>query len=676
MTRVKKSYLFVALALLCVQGSPASAQTPGEFYMWNFNEGQGTTVTDDSGQMAADLGFPNIQPTVVQEDSPSGQPGDRSIIPGGLTVYDRVDPVLNLVQGPVTFEAWVKPDAALTGNQDILRIGNSLKAGFTGNNILFTLLGIVDVNSQIPIPIDGEWHHIAYVWDPGVEVVFYLDGEEVAVVAETRAARAFQNSYMSIGSDHFGGSSLRAGIDRLRVHNAVLQADDLDSDAANPKPNLNETRVAYNFNETGAPFQNSTAASRPAIGLGPALVPTFSSDTPTGDAGDFSLQFDGDDRVRYDDNGIFLLDIIAEPFTFESWVKFNSAEQIAARPIMFAYGVGGQGGYSFSLRPAALGADPESVSDSPSGQASDRSVRPNSGLNAYEIGSNPFTDLQQGPVTIEAWVKTGSLAGFTDIARIGNSIKVGFRDSNPVFTLLGVADVFANNTTLPSTDSWHHIAYAWDPGVGITFYVDGQESEFVSATGAARAFNFDQLSIGASHTGTSPFPGLIDRLQIHHDLLDAGQLDSVAATPKATLPETVVSYSFDEAAMPYQNATSSTLAADDIANRLTVTTFGILDAHSNAEVPDDGQWHHIAAVFDWDEFEFRFYVDGQLADRYPYFQDINPAPNNQAFLYMGSESSGNYYVGKLDRVKITRDILAPNELDWFEPTSISEWSLY
>ncbi|MGI6455362.1 MAG: LamG-like jellyroll fold domain-containing protein [bacterium] len=670
--------VFLCLALIGVQGGIVSAQNPGDIYMWNFNEGEGTVVTDDSGQFDVVLGKPGLGSPVVQEDSPSGQAGDRSVVANGLTVDDSDNPILDLQQGPVTFEAWVKP-INLTGNQDIVRIGNSLKVGFAGTNLLFTLLGIVDVNSNVPIPVDDDaWHHVAYAWDPGVDVAFFLDGEEVARVAETRGARDYQNSLMSIGSDHVGNSPLQAGLDRFRVHNAVLEAGDLDSDAANPKPLLDSTVVAYDFNETGQPFQNSTSTPRPASSLLDLTIPQFSSDTPAGEEGDYSLYFDGNDRAIYDDNVNYLLDFLDEPFTFEVWVKFRSEEQIAnsGRPVLLAYGVGGQGGYSFSFRPAPVN-KAVSVEDSPSGQAGDLAVQTNTGLNAHEADNNPFTDLAAGPVTIEAWVKPENIVADTDLVRIGNSIKAGFRDSNLIFTLLGVADVVATDAVISPTNAWHHVAYAWEPGVGVTYYVDGQEAAFVAQTGSPRAFDTNQLSIGSSHTGGSVIPGLIDRVRIHHALLDASQLDSDANNPAEPLEETVVAYNFNESAPPYTNETSDTHSADNRGNFVTVTTYGIVDAHSNAEIPDDGNWHHLAAVFDWDGYAFRYYVDGKLSDVYPYDRGVNPAPGEQAFFYIGGEAGEDYYfVGNMDRLKITRASLAPEELDYFEPVSVVDWSLH
>src|SRR5690606_30913435 len=307
------SILSLLLVLTALQGGFVSAQNSGEIYMWNFNEGEGLTVADDSGQFTAQLGDP-VRLPVVQNDSPSGQADDRSVIPyGGFEVDDSENPVLNLQQGPVTIEAWIKP-VNLTGAQDIVRIGNSLKAGFTGTNLVFTLLGVVDVIPDVLIPVDNAWHHVAYAWEPGVGVTFYLDGAEVAYMEETRAAREFQNNLLSIGSSHDAGSVLQAGLDRLRIHHAVLEAGDLDSNAASVKALSDSVVVAYNFDEADSPYQNSTAVERPASSMAEAAlatsIPVFSTESPTGDEGDYSIFFAGDDTISYDDNGDYLLEIV------------------------------------------------------------------------------------------------------------------------------------------------------------------------------------------------------------------------------------------------------------------------------------------------------------------------------------------------------------------------------
>lgn len=682
MTKLNSFVLGIGMVLLMAGAIPTMAQQPGDVYMWEFNEGGGETVTDNSGQYAARFGVYNLLPS-SEADSPSGATNDRSVNPnGGFRVDDSDSPVLaDLQNGPVTVECWVKP-TTLIGWTDLTRIGNSIKAGFSNVSPVFTFLGIVDIiPPTLTVPVDGDWHHVAYVWEPGVGVTFYLDGDTSEFVEETGVPRDYQNSLMSIGSDHAGTSIFNGLMDRLRIHQAVVAQADLDVNAANPTAIGENVVVAYNFDEETHPYQNSTSVARPAISMGQELYdnskPQFSPDSPTGEADDYSLSFDGNDRVIYDDNQNRFFDFINEPATFEVWMKFVASAQVATRPIFFAYGQGGAGGYSFSIRPAR----PALAAEGVSGQPNDFAIIPQGGLTIDDTENPVLAVLRDSPVTVEAWVKPSNLTGFQDVFRIGNSLKAGFADPNGtrlVFTLLGIVDIYAT-LTIPNDDAWHHVAYQWEPGVGVTFYVDGA-SEFVANTNAAgRDYQNAFMSIGASHASTSPLQGSIDRLRVHNALLTEDELDSDPANPKAPLASTVVAYNFDEGAVPYQSSTNVDRPATNQLpdNFLTATTYGILDAHSNARVPNDGQWHHVAAVIDWDGLQLLFYVDGELADSIFYDQELLPAPDNEAFLYMGSErGGGNPYVGLLDRIKVTRGALTPDELDYFEPVSVDQWSLY
>jgi hypothetical protein len=65
-------------------------------------------------------------------------------------------------------------------------------------------------------------------------------------------------------------------------------------------------------------------------------------------------------------------------------------------------------------------------------------------------------------------------------------------------------------------------------------------------------------------------------VRIHKALLTQDQLDTTAATPKAPLADTLVSYNFDEATMPFQNGTSTarpTARGDEYANLSLAPSF-------------------------------------------------------------------------------------------------------
>ncbi|MBP9901525.1 MAG: hypothetical protein KBH45_08705, partial [Verrucomicrobia bacterium] len=103
---------------------------------------------------------------------------------------------------------------------------------------------------------------------------------------------------------------------------------------------------------------------------------------------------------------------------------------------------------------------------------------------------------------------------------------------------------------------------------------------------------------------------------------------------------------------------------------IALTTYGILDMTSSAKVVDDGMWHHIAVVHE-DGVEVRFCIDGIVRDIVTYTNGVN-VNGPQAYFHMGMEvwdwpeygSGVNPFVGKIDRMSLTRGVVAVNDLDW------------
>ena len=390
---------------------------------------------------------------------------------------------------------------------------------------------------------------------------------------------------------------------------------------------------------------------------------------------------------------------------------------------------------------------PVSTTDSPSGAATDRAVQLLNG--AYLVvddSVSPLLGVTTASVTLEGWVKrdSTSVAQYEGIMAYGGSYKLGLNSSEIIFTLFGVVDISSGHI-LPS-DEWHHVAAAWEPGVGVTIYLDGNPS-FVAETRAARAVLNNYLNLGAEQLGT-PITGTLDRLRVHSGLLTPEQLDSVATTPKAPLANTLVAYAFNEATGPYQSggatarptlsgaalASQSTVPVWDInsptggpsdrslnftsggmrvvvqdpntairldtgdftiqawikfgaqplarsvfffnngpgaavsfsvsSRKLFVTTLGILDQPSNAAIPDDGGWHHVAVIHETGK-EFRFYVDGILGDTIAYDRGVLIDVRTATEFFIGSEPTGGLpYVGKLDRLIVSKGIVAAENLDF------------
>jgi hypothetical protein len=121
---------------------------------------------------------------------------------------------------------------------------------------------------------------------------------------------------------------------------------------------------------------------------------------------------------------------------------------------------------------------PVSSTDSPSGAAADKAltiVDPTGFLVADTSANTNFADFSK-PLTVEAWVRIPETAAARaeGIVGFGNSWKLGFRpDGRLAFTMFGVVD--ATVDVFPLLGTWTHLAAVWDPGVGITYFVDGIE---------------------------------------------------------------------------------------------------------------------------------------------------------------------------------------------------------
>ncbi|MBX3732458.1 MAG: LamG domain-containing protein [Verrucomicrobiae bacterium] len=343
----------VAALLLAAAATLSTVRAQTTLADFQFNEGTGTTTRSVVNDLVGTLGVspnPENLPLVIAE-SPSGAPNDRAVQllgSGFLVVNDADGPVLAVADEPLTVEAWVKWDGSdFDQYNGILGYGSSYKLGVDSTQIIWTLFGIVDVYSGLFLPQDDLWHHVAAVYEPGVGVEFHLDGA-TTYVEETRSMRAFANNLLSVGAEGLG-NSIVAALDRVRVHKALLTAEELDSVAATPKPVLAATLVAYDFNETAPPFQSATSPSRPAITseeyFASSTAPVFSPDSPTGSPGDFSMDFTSAGRrvVVPDPNMAISLD--TGDFTVQAWVKFGP--QTSRAVLFFSNGPGGA--LSFSI---------------------------------------------------------------------------------------------------------------------------------------------------------------------------------------------------------------------------------------------------------------------------------------------------------------------------------------
>ena len=214
---------------------------PVTLVSFEFNEGSGNTITDTINSLTGSPGAPANPPT-FQADSPSAQPGDSSIHfeAGQYMIVNDPDTRVRFDTNDASFtlQAWVK--CATPAGRQVFFYSNGPggAVSFSVNNnrtVFVTTLGIADVPSQAAIPDDGDWHHIAVVHEPGLELRFYVDGVLGDTVPYDRGVNFSRTQRLfSIGAEWNGALQYIGSVDRLKISSGMLLPSQLDSQKIPP----------------------------------------------------------------------------------------------------------------------------------------------------------------------------------------------------------------------------------------------------------------------------------------------------------------------------------------------------------------------------------------------------------------------------------------------------------
>lgn len=330
-----------------------------ELFHFKFDEGSGGGITNTTASLSGFLGTIPVDPAndtvALETDSPSGLPGDGSFsnLGNGFLMANDSTRVLDITNGPITIEAWVKINGSFAkANEGVVAYGNSYKMGLKNGRQVFTLFGIADITNSAAggMPAD-QWLHLAAAWTPGTGVDFYVNGNHNFVANTNLRARPLQHTYLSLGSEGLN-NTLVGSFDRVKIHNAVLNVGDLDSDAGVPKTNHATTIISYDFNETSFPVTNTLSPALPADTAND-LIPLITSRPlwttgVTGDSGDTALAFFATNRATVSDpTPLIVTNNLNGNYTIETWAKLPLNYAPAARAIMFQYT--GIPGFAFSI---------------------------------------------------------------------------------------------------------------------------------------------------------------------------------------------------------------------------------------------------------------------------------------------------------------------------------------
>ena len=329
--------VWIGIGFVCVLSVAAGADTLG---LWEFDT-PGSVLQDRSGNgLDGIVGFDVSTETdpLPDPDTPSGAAGDRSLkirivdsAGGPVVADDSANKILDLAGQPFTAELWIKVYSELQGlswrgTVYYGRHGTGWGIGTQDRNVKFTLFGVVDMFPGISLQADGQWHHLAFVYEPQVGVSFYLDGALFIYQAETRAMIRTNTNILWLGTEDGASRPIPAYLDRFRVTRGLLDETQLDSNAANPKPVTADTLVYFPFDETAGPEFRDVAGGLIAYAgttwFALNQAPDYVNNTPTGSGyaldfiqGDHAIIRDPEEKLNFEDHS-FSLEAWAKPGTF------------------------------------------------------------------------------------------------------------------------------------------------------------------------------------------------------------------------------------------------------------------------------------------------------------------------------------------------------------------------
>jgi hypothetical protein len=185
--------------------------------LWSFDEETGAT-TASQGQLAADASLDGGVHWVSGLACEPGESGGSALALDGANHYveANADPSASQSNVARTWEAWVKTSAA--GRQVVMTryrfLGSEQSWWIELNNGVPSITlgsGSSSTNRVANATVnDGQWHHIAAVWEPGSRLDLYVDGQLAngaifgSVVSSMDVGSA--TTTIRIGIGHFGGN--------------------------------------------------------------------------------------------------------------------------------------------------------------------------------------------------------------------------------------------------------------------------------------------------------------------------------------------------------------------------------------------------------------------------------------------------------------------------------------
>jgi len=217
----------------------------------------------------------------------------------------------------------------------------------------------------------------------------------------------------------------------------------------------------------------------------------------------------------------------------------------------------------------------------PSGSSDDFAIRTRSAGYLMAEDTSDALRVEAGSMTVEAWVKPPSISqrpNGTVLSYGVGGYTLQIVDGQLAWGTGAYQKATNFNRRIPA-GQWSHVAAAWTPGVGVTFYLNGLPNHALY-TNTIPYFRDRILRVGYGQLA-------VDRVRIHRRVLAAEELDFVAADPKPGLIDTVANYQFDGAALPAASHPSDAPLLQSSVNALPVLTGPTWSADSPSGLSGD-----------------------------------------------------------------------------------------
>ena len=206
---------------------------------WDFD------IASDANDASGNGHDPMVVYGTLSYDNSDFQEGDRSAVFNGSTEIEYDDGTfLNEATTAKSVSVWIKP-TALSGTQEIFEEGGSGKGialRLNGSNLEAQITNNTDPDASViaSYPTDGNWHHVAMVFDGNsTRLALYIDG---VLANENNSAHSSLESHSSpggiggiLGGDAFNnvatGSYFTGKMDAMGVYNTALTLTQIQNSA-------------------------------------------------------------------------------------------------------------------------------------------------------------------------------------------------------------------------------------------------------------------------------------------------------------------------------------------------------------------------------------------------------------------------------------------------------------